>query len=76
MAKRIVKRITLIAALLISVLAKAQNDVAMADIMRENGKIYVVVTVVAIIFAGIIVYLIRLDRKTSQMQKQLDELKK
>ena len=76
MAKRLVKRIALIPALLISTLLQAQNEVAMADVMRENGKIYVVVAVLAIIFAGIIVYLIRIDRKTSELEKQLDELKK
>ena len=76
MAKRLFKRIALITALLFSTLIHAQNDVAMADAMRENGKIYVVVAVLAIIFAGIIVYLIRLDRKTSQLEKQLDELNK
>jgi CcmD family protein len=61
---------------LLSVGAKAQNEVAMADGMRENGKIYVVVAVVAIIFAGIVVYLISIDRKTNRLQKQVDELKK
>ena len=76
MAKRLVKRFALIPALLISTLLQAQNEVAMADVMRENGKIYVVVAVLAIIFAGIIVYLIRIDRKTSELEKQLDELKK
>jgi len=61
---------------MLSVGAKAQNEVAMADVMRENGKIYVVVAVVAIIFAGIVVYLISIDRKTNRLQKQVDELKK
>lgn len=76
MAKRLVKRFALITVLLFSTLLQAQNEVAMADAMRENGKIYVVVAVLAIIFAGIIVYLIRIDRKTSALEKQLDELKK
>jgi CcmD family protein len=61
---------------MLSVGATAQNEVAMADVMRENGKIYVVVAVVAIIFAGIVVYLISIDRKTNRLQKQVDELKK
>ncbi|GAC1424233.1 MAG: hypothetical protein NVSMB7_00130 [Chitinophagaceae bacterium] len=37
--------------------------------MRHNGKIYVVVTVILIIFTGIILYLIRLDRKISRLEK-------
>ena len=45
------------------------NQVEMADNFRSNGKIYVVVAVVLTIFAGIIFYLIRLDRKISKIEK-------
>jgi hypothetical protein len=41
----------------------------MADAMRSNGKIYVVVLVLATIFAGIIAYLVKLDRKISKLEK-------
>ncbi|MFY0626268.1 MAG: CcmD family protein [Reichenbachiella sp.] len=47
------------------------TEVEMADVMRQNGKIYVVVGVIFIIFAGIIFYLIRLDKKVSSMEKEL-----
>jgi CcmD family protein len=42
----------------------------MADTMRSNGKIYVVVTVLATIFAGIFAYLVYLDRKISKLEKE------
>ena len=42
----------------------------MADMMRSNGKIYVVVGVISIIFIGIIIYLIRLDLKISKIEKK------
>ena len=45
------------------------NDVQMADAMRSNGKIYVVVAVIVTIFAGILLYLIRLDRKLTKLEK-------
>lgn len=45
------------------------NSPEMADVMRSNGKIYVVVLVLATIFAGIIVYLVSLDRKISKIEK-------
>ena len=45
----------------------AQN---MADEMRSNGKIYVVVAVLVTIFIGIVIYLIRLDRKISKLEKE------
>jgi len=57
--------------LLVSLAAGAQNNNPdMADAMRSNGKIYVVVLVLATIFAGIIVYLVRIDRKISKLEKQ------
>ena len=43
---------------------------SMADEMRSNGKIYVVVAVLTTIFIGIILYLMRLDRKISKLEKE------
>lgn len=49
----------------------AQNtQPEMADALRENGKIYVVVLVLATIFAGILAFLVRLERKISKLEKQ------
>jgi len=42
----------------------------MADSMRSNGKIYVVVAVVLVILAGLIFYLVGLDRKISRLEKE------
>jgi len=42
----------------------------MADSMRSNGKIYVVVAVLATIFAGIFIYLFMLDRKISRLERE------
>lgn len=41
----------------------------MADSLRESGKIYVVVIIIAIIFLGIVAYLVHLDRKISKLEK-------
>ena len=38
--------------------------------MRSNGKIYVVVTVVLIILIGLLLYLVRLDRKITRLEKE------
>jgi len=67
---RKVSIITLILVLLNTLAVQAQStDTEMADVMRSNGKIYVVVLVLATIFAGIILYLVRLDRKISKLEK-------
>lgn len=38
--------------------------------MRHNGKIYVVVSVILIILIGLLLYLVRLDRKITRVEKE------
>ena len=47
------------------------QPVEMADTMRSEGKIYVVVAILLLIFAGVITYLVILDRKISKLEKKL-----
>jgi hypothetical protein len=47
------------------------KTVEMADGLRANGKIYVVVLVVVTILAGLILYVVRLDRKINKLEKDL-----
>ena len=54
----------------------AENEVEMADVMRSNGKIYVVVAVVTIIMTGLIIYLISLDRKITKLEKKISPKEK
>lgn len=46
------------------------KPVEMADKLRADGKIYVVVAVVVVILLGIFVYVARLDRKISTLEKE------
>lgn len=46
------------------------SQVEMADQMRADGKIYVVVAVILTIFLGLVFYLISLDRKISKIEKE------
>ena len=55
----------------LAVLAQEKEEVEMADAMRQNGRIYVVVAVVITIFIGLIIYLIRLDRKITNLEKTI-----
>jgi CcmD family protein len=41
--------------------------------MEANGKIFVVVAVLAVILTGIFVYLFLLDRKVRKLEKQAEE---
>ena len=46
------------------------NTVAMADTMRSNGKIYVVVAVLLVILLGLMVYLFSLDKRLKMLEKK------
>jgi hypothetical protein len=48
-----------------------KQEVAMADQMRADGKIWVVVAVISTLFVGIIAFLVSMDRKVSKLEKQL-----
>lgn len=65
------KIISLLVVLFTSFNLFAQEEVQMADQMRADGKIWVVVAVIAIVFIGIITYLVLLDRKISKIEKNL-----
>lgn len=52
------------------VMAQTNPPVDMAGTMQSNGKIYVVLAVILTIFAGIIFYLVRLDRKITRLEKE------
>ena len=65
---------TLIVLLLINIISLAQDTaeaVDMADTMRSNGKIYVVLAVILTIFLGIVIYLVRLDKKMTRLEKEI-----
>lgn len=51
-------------------LAQMREQPEMADLMRSNGKIYVVVVIAALVFIGITVYLISLDRRLRKLEKE------
>lgn len=65
-----IKMISLLLLLASSSAVKAQEAVAEnADLMRSNGKIYVVVAVVVTILLGLFAYVFNLDRKISKLEK-------
>jgi len=46
------------------------NDVEMADVLRSNGKIYVVVICIVIILVGLLIYLFSLDKRLKKIEKK------
>lgn len=69
MVKMISRLAVMMLCMFLSFIASAQEKVQMADEMRNNGKIYVVVAVSLTILAGLFFYLIILDKKISRFEK-------
>jgi CcmD family protein len=69
---KILKKVLIVCVLLvisISAFAQDNQSVEMADGLYQSGKIYVVIAVIAVIFLGIVGYLVMLDRKISKLEK-------
>lgn len=56
--------------------AYGQDQVAMADQLRSEGKIYVVVAIILIVLAGLIFYLFLMDKKVKKLEKMISDRKK
>lgn len=67
--KRILTVLFLMLISSIATLAQSNNDVKEATGLRADGKIYVVILVVVTILLGLFLYVIRLDRKISKLEK-------
>jgi len=51
------------------------QEVEMADTMRSEGKIYVVVAILLLILLGLVLYVFLTDRKITQLEKKITEKK-
>lgn len=70
--KKITKNfLAVLTAILLTLPAMAQ-PVEMADTMRSEGKIYVVVAIILIVLIGLITYLFLMDRKVKKLEDKLD----
>lgn len=49
------------------------TSVEMADGMRSEGKIYVVVAIILIVLFGLIAYLFLMDRKLTRIEKLVEK---
>lgn len=64
--------LTILSLLISPLLTWAQSDPEMATTFRSEGKIYVVITVIAIVFTGLALFLFRLDRRIQKLEKNQD----
>lgn len=65
--------LSLLLLLLTTIYVQAQEGTAktaFGETMRSSGRIYVVIAVILTILFGLILYLVRLDKKMSKLEKE------
>ena len=73
MISKMKNKLFLIFTLLFINFSAFSQEIEMADKMRQEGKIYVVVAVVLVILIGIFFYLFRLDSKLNKLENRLNK---
>lgn len=64
--------VSVLLVMLMTIYVQAQETVSKSgfgETMRSSGRIYVVIAVMLTILAGLVLYLVRLDRKISKIEK-------
>ena len=64
-------KLTVIVLLVLStnLYSQSSETIEMADVLRQSGKIYTVVFGLVVILTGMIIFLIRVDRKIVKIEK-------
>ena len=72
-----IKKLFFLAFLFATVFANAQDasQPQMADGMRAEGKIYVVIAVLAIVFISVVVYLLMIERRLKKLEEEINAKK-
>ncbi|MGC4102043.1 MAG: CcmD family protein [Ferruginibacter sp.] len=68
--QKVKQAVLLLTALFLTTGSFAQNGGGTDELMRSNGKIYVVVAVCLTILIGLFIYVFLLDRKISKIEKE------
>lgn len=71
--KRLLLSLTLLLLMVFRAFGQEMPANEEGNIFWQSGKIYVVIAVIAIIFAGIMIYLVSIDRKVARMEKELKD---
>lgn len=64
---------SLIAVLIIAPALLHAQEPEMADGLRAEGKIYVLVSIILVILAGLIYFVLRLDNKISRLEREVQK---
>lgn len=73
-----IKKLVLFFLVFVSLVSNAQETMAepsMADTFRSEGKIYVVIAVMATVFLAVLVYLIMIERRLKKLEEDIKNKK-
>lgn len=75
MKNQVIKRVLSFLLVFTAVFVKAQGNEGpqMADAFRENGKIYVVIAVIAIVFIALVLFLVSIERNVKKLEDKLNK---
>ena len=68
--KKLILILSFMLSFTLNLLAQNSIGVEMADALRSTGKIYVVVSVISVVFIGLAIYLISIDSLLKKIEKQ------
>lgn len=73
-----IKKFLVVVFTFFGIISQAQNATSasepqMADIFRQDGKIYVVISVISIVFVFVVALLIYIERKLKGLEKKVEE---
>jgi hypothetical protein len=76
MHKKLYTLLLLVSLWFLGIVAHAQDTnsvkkIEMADRLRADGKIYVVIAVLLFILFGLVLYVVRLDRKITRLEREM-----
>ena len=66
-----IKRLPILLSALLPFAAAAQKEPEMAEQLRSDGKIYVVIAVIALICISLGAFLVYLERRVSKLEKEI-----
>ncbi|MCE3228126.1 MAG: CcmD family protein [Bacteroidetes bacterium] len=68
-----IRKLSLLLLLLLTTFANAQEagNPEMADTFRQEGKIYVVIAVIGMIFVALVIFMVVLERKLKKLEDKI-----
>nr|WP_295926387.1 CcmD family protein [uncultured Dyadobacter sp.] len=65
-----ISKLLLLLSMLLPLMGHAQSQGPVSDLLRQDGKLWVVVTVIFIVFTGLFYYLFRTNQRINRLKNR------